>query len=467
MRALRTVSRIFPLFLAIAVLFPSAALPAHFFLLRESIGGVDLEKVEISEGGELTFDGADVITVVIPVGTGQSGDLIKKDMRNGLITVRSAGGELLISRRQDGGREMAYPPVKIEDLREYDVRVNIAGGNGTKKAFMISMYDEPGDDDGPVIDMFAGVTPLEDGDWSITLEVSEAGPAAGVSGETAVIYEEGFILAEGSLPDGRKGWFIVDLGASGTVISKQFLPAWVDIEEIKGLEYSEKGRREVKSVMSGAGGEVTGFLGSARPGDLVFGSVRFPDVTVKVIESVPDFGSRKMAGILGLDLLKLCDRIAFEYPRSGPGMMMMGSRHTLAPTDAPSAEVPFSLVAKHIFLDGDVNEVPVSFLLDTGARNSIISASIADRARLGDAPRGGKGEVRGLDGNPVATWAVNVERLRLGDWLRSDVPFLAAGLSVFESIGLRQGGGIIGNDFLDDYTMIEIDFARGVVSLWR
>ena len=453
------------LFLAVA--FPSAAYSAHIFILTESFGRVEIEKVEIDDGDVITLDGEDVITVVIPLGVGQSGDLVKNEMRTGEITIRSTGGELHVSRKQADGREMSYPVVKIEDLSAYDMRVNIAGGDGTKKAFRISRYEEAETDDGPVIDMFAGMIPLEDGDYSITLEISAAESAAHVSGETTIYYDNGFILAVGSLSDGRKGWFIVDFGASGTVITKKFLPAYVDIEEVKAMEYSDKGSREVKSAMAGAGGEVTGFLGNASLGTLYIGDVEFPDVTVSVIESMPDFGSKEIVGILGLDLMKRCDRIAFEYPRSGPGVMMMGDRHTLAETDAPSAEVPFYLVAKHIFLDGEVNEVPVSFLFDTGARNSIISASKADDARLSEASGGRKGELRGLDDNPVETTAVTADRLRLGEWLHSDVRFLAADLSVFESIGLRQGGGIIGNDFLDDYSLVELDFSRGVISLWE
>jgi hypothetical protein len=318
--------------------------------------------------------------------------------------------------------------------------------------------------------MFAGMIPLEDGDYSITLEISAAEAPERVSGETVIYYEQGFLLTEGALSDGRKGWFIVDFGASGTVLSKEFLPSYVDIEDVKGLEYSDRGRREVKSVMSGAGGDVTGFLGNASPGDLIFGDVRFSDVTVNVIEEMPDFGTRKIAGILGFDLMKRCERIAYEYPRSGPGVMMMGDRHDTAETDAPTAGVPFYVVAKHIFLDGEVNEVPVSFLFDTGARSSILSESKAQKARLEEWDSGGKGhkgELRGLDDNPIETRAVVADRLRLGDWLRSDVPFLAADLSVFESIGLRQGGGIIGNDFLDDYRLVEIDFAGGTISLWE
>lgn len=464
---MRSMKMMIPVFLMIISLSSSAARCAHIFLLRETFGRVEIEKVEIDDGDVMTLDGEDVITVVIPLGIGQSGDLVSSDMRRGTITVRSTGGELHISKKHDDGREMAYPVVKIEDLSAYDVRVNIAGGDGRKKAFRIRRYEEAEEDDGPVIDMFAGKIPLEDGDYSITLEISAADAEANVYGETTIFYERGFLLTEGALSDGRKGWFIVDFGASGTLVSKEFLPAYIDIAEVKGLEYSDRGRREIKSVMSGAGGDVTGFLGSANPGDLIFGDVIFSDVSVKVIEVIPEFGTRKIAGILGLDLMKLCDRIAFEYPRSGPGVLMMGDRHSLSETDAPSAEVPFYLVAKHIFLDGEVNEVPVSFLFDTGARSSILSDSKAKKARLNDSADGRKGEVRGLDGNPIETRSVIADRLRLGEWLRSDVPFLSADLSVFESIGLRQGGGIIGNDFLDDYQLVEIDFERNVVSLWR
>jgi len=467
MRAIKKIKLLFLLTLTVISLYTSTALSAHIFLLRESIFGVEIEKVEISDGEVRIFDGGEVITIVIPLGAGQSGDLVKRDMRNGSITVRSAGGEFHISKKQADGREMAFPVVKIEDLPSYDMRVNIAGGDGMKMAFRINGYEEAEEDDGPVIDMFAGMIPLDDGDYSITLEISAAGAEARVSGETTVYYENGFLFAEGGLRDGRKGWFIIDFGASGTVVAKEFLPAYVDIEEVKGLEYSDRGRREIKSVMSGAGGEVTGFLGNASPGDLIFGEVIFPDVSVRVIESIPEFGQRKIVGILGLDLMKLCDRISFEYSRSGPGVMMMGERHVLAETDAPSADVQFYLVAKHIFLDGEVNEVPVSFLFDTGARSSILFASIAEKARLKEVGDGKKGELRGLDDNPVESREVIADRLRLGEWLRSDVPFLAADLSVFESIGLRQGGGIIGNDFLDDYSLVEIDFERSIISLWK
>ena len=462
-----SLKKIVPVFLIVILVFSSAARSAHIFLVKERFGTIEIEKVEIDDDGVMTLDGEDVITVVIPLGIGQSGDLVKREMRNGTFTISTAGGRLDISKKHEDGREMAYPTVEIADLPAYDVRVNIAGGDGVKKAFRISRYEDAEEDDGPVIDMFAGRIPLEDGDYSITLEISAAETATHVSGETTIFYEKGFLLTEGALSDGRKGWFIVDFGASGTVISKEFLPAYVEIEEVKGLAYSEKGREEIKSVMSGAGGEVTGFLGNASIGALIFGEVRFSGVSVNVIESMPDFGTRKIAGILGLDLMKLCDRIAFEYPRSGPGVLMMGQRPSLAETDAPSARVPFDIVAKHIFLDGEVNEVPVSFLLDTGARSSILSDSKAREAGLSETSAAGKGELRGLDDNPVETRPVVADRLRLGEWLRSDVPFLAADLSVFESLGLRKGGWIVGNDFLDDYRLVEIDFSAGEVSFWK
>jgi hypothetical protein len=466
MRSFRPLVMVLLIITAVSIL-GADAFSAHIFILKESFGEVDIEKVRIRDGETLTLDGEDMITVVIPLGVGQSGDLVKKEMRTGTISITSEDGVLRIVKSEEGGRKMSYPEVSIEDLSSYDMRVNIAGGDGTKKAFMIAGYEDAETDDGPVIDMFAGMIPLEEGDYSITLEISSVEKAAFVSGEATIYYEDGFLLTEGALSDGRKGWFIVDFGASGTLVTKDFLPSYVDIEEVKALEYSERGKREVRSAMSGAGGEVTGYLGNANPGDLFFGDVRFSDVTVSVIESMPDFGTREIVGILGLDLMILCDRIAFEYPRSGPGVLMMGDRHTVAEIDSPSAEVPFYYVAKHLFLDGEVNEVPVSFLFDTGARSSIISASKAGRAGLEQVEDSSKGELRGLDGNPVETTLVNADRLRLGEWLRSDVKFYSADLSVFESLGLRQGGGIIGNDFLDDYILVEIDFERETISMWE
>jgi len=449
------------------MLVSSGAFAAHLFVLKESSGDISIEKLDIEEGEVLELDGRDVITVLIPLGAGQSGDMVKKDIRTGTITARLEDGELKVEKKQDDGRQMSFPTVKIADLSSYDMRVNVAGGDGTKKAVMIKADGDAEDDDGPVIDMFAGMIPLEDGDYSITLEISPAEEPEIVAGEATLYYEDGFLITEGALSDGRKGWFIIDFGASGTVVEKDFLPSYVDIKEVKALEYSGLGRREVKGEMTGAGGEVTGYLGRAAPGDLFFGDVRFRDVDVNVIDSMPDFGTRKIVGILGLDLMQRCERIAFEYPRSGPGVLMMGGRHTLAGTDSPTASVRFHYVADHLFLDGEVNEVPVSFLLDTGARSSILSASKAEEAGLRETDGAGRGKLRGLDGNEVETVSVVADRLGLGGWLRSEVPFFSADLSVFESIGLRRGGGLIGNDFLDDYVLVEIDFEDDVISLWE
>jgi predicted aspartyl protease len=123
------------------------------------------------------------------------------------------------------------------------------------------------------------------------------------------------------------------------------------------------------------------------------------------------------------------------------------------------------MAARHIFVEGAVNGIPVSFILDTGSRHSIIGSSVARDASMYPSGKG-PGNVMGLDGNAVEVNPVTAERLRLGELTVRDVAFLSADLEVFEGMGLRGGAGLIGNDFLDDFDRVEIDFDRGVLTLW-
>jgi predicted aspartyl protease len=444
----------------------SAARADHIFVVKESFGRIELEKLEIPEEGELVIEGDDVVTVVLPLGVGQSGDLVKRGMRGGTFTVRRSAGELRVTAEQRGGKRIAFPPVRIEDLPLYDIRVSVAGAGGAGEAFMIRRYEEALEDDGPVIDMFGGAVPLEDGDYSITLDIRRAAGERGFSGEVELSYEEGFLIAEGSIRRGGSGNFIVDLGAGGTVVAREFLPPYAEIEEVSGVEYSGDGRREVRSGMTGAGGMVRGFLGSSSPGDMIFGEAVFPDVTVRVVDSMPEFGKVRAAGIMGIDLLGTADRVTIEFSGGESARMILSSGPSRRRGGEPDAEIPFTMASNHIFIDGKVGSIPVSFILDTGARRSIIISSVAEEASLRDAGTG-PGKVSGLDGRIMEAKAVVAGSLGLGGWTTSDVPFLCADLSVFEAMGVSGSAGLIGNDFLDDFSRVEIDFTGGVLRLWR
>lgn len=443
-----------------------AAESQHLFLVRETISGAEVDRVRLPEGEAVILDGADIVTVVLPLGVGQSGDLVKKDQRGGSFVAMYKEGELRIKKIDNDGKEIHFPPVKAEDLQEFNIRVNISAGDGAKAVYLIRGYEAVDSDDGPVIDMFGGMIPMEMGDYSITLEISRAEGQNSIAGETEIYFKEGFLLTEGRLPNGRSGTFIVDFGAGSTVVIEDFLPAGTEIEELRGVEYSEEGRREIKGQMKGAGGTVEGFLGIAHLEQLIFGHLEFPDIKVRVIEEMPEFRDLEIAGILGIDLLRQASKVSFGYSASGPSSLEMQSRVSHRRSGSPSFEIPFSIAANHMFIDGAMNGTPVTFLFDTGARSSIVSTEMADRAGLKSDGSSGR-QFEGLDGNPIDSESVTVDKLRLGDAEFDDIGLFSAHLPVLLGMGLQKDGAILGNDFLQQFERLEVDFSSNVILLWK
>jgi len=127
-------------------------------------------------------------------------------------------------------------------------------------------------------------------------------------------------------------------------------------------------------------------------------------------------------------------------------------------------DVPFRTAANHIFIDGIVDGVKADVLLDTGARESILSQGLAGRADLqlsADVAR----EFKGLDGHPIPARTATVGEFTLGPAALGERRFYAAPLAVFDAMGLAQSGVLLGNDFLKEFRSVQVDFARDRVRL--
>ena len=283
------------------------------YVLRSIDGEIVVDAVAIPTGRTVVLGADDIITFILPLSPGQSGDLIQRGRPKGEVVARCEVDELHLTVRFEDGRERRLPPVEISGLAKYDVRVNVVGGDGTKRAFMIRAYGDVGPAGGPVVNMFGSAIPLEDGDYSITTEVTEHRPPQSVEGSVALEIVDGFLLAEGTLPDGAKGSFIVDFGASGTVVARSFVPEGTPVHRVKAIEYSEGDGHELDGVMGGAGGLVEGFNGSASLVGFELGPVSFGDVTVNVIREMPSFIDAGVVGIIGLDLLHRADVVDLEF----------------------------------------------------------------------------------------------------------------------------------------------------------
>jgi predicted aspartyl protease len=243
------------------------------------------------------------------------------------------------------------------------------------------------------------------------------------------------------------------------------LPPDAAITQLTAVEYSEGGAKELGATMMGAGGSVSGFLGVTRLKELRIGSIIVSDISVSVIDRMPEFGNLKLAGVLGLDVLQRggVARLKFDTATSGT----LSFRKNLEPLqDHTPIEIPFKMAAKHIFLDASFDGIPVDAVFDTGARRSIVSEKVAEKSGL-QPNLSDVREFRGLDGTPTEAHGAMVSTLQLGATHFEPTRFYIAPLDVFDTMGITESGALLGADFVRRYPAIDVDFVRRQIRLWK
>jgi hypothetical protein len=444
---------------------PAAAGPVALHLLVDGPDGPALESVPVPAGRELVVTRPDLVTVVLPFGIGQSGDMVPKGRRPASLVARVDGGVLHVTLRAVDGRARTLPDVDVADLSALDLRVNVIGAGGRRYAFVIAANGPASTASGPVIDMFQGKLPLGPGDWSITTEVTEHARAANLSGTVALERADGLLFARVKTKDGRSGRFVVDTAAGVTVVARAFLPADTKIDAIEGVEHSESGVRVVPGVMEGAGGGVSSLLGAADVGALVLDTINIDGVRANVVASLPALGGAPIDGILGLDVLSRCERLRLEHVSPKIAHLTFG----VGAADAEGAgdACPFTVVAKHLVFPARMDGVDVSLVLDTGARVSLIPNALAARAKLAPQPSDAGRTLHGLDGKPLPANPFRVNDLQFGPATQGGVTVLVAELPVLRALGLDGDAGLLGGDLLGAYRQVVLDFPAGIIRFVR
>ena len=441
----------------------------NVFLLKAAGSEPSVEKLMLADGDTVELDVSSssvYVTVLLPFGVGQSGDVIQRSRGAHTAVVHCDGDYIRMTYHRADGTEHSMPAVRADDVTRYNMRVNVTSSAGPRAAFLITGGSVVEKADGPVIDMFRGLIPLEDGDYSITIETTETNEPAAIRGSAPVIFDGEHFFVEGRLPGGSTGKFIVDFGAGSTVLARSTLPDDAQIDALVGIEHSEEGSRAVSGVTAGLGGSVESFLGKSTLPELTFGSASFKDIRVSVVSDLPDIGGMKPIGILGLDLLSRAPVVSLSYRGETMGhaapeieWLDVSKKHA-----SDAIEVPFSIVSNHLFIEGSIASQPVDFVFDTGARVSIMSDELAVDAGLplvGNSAR----ELRGLDGNAVEVELRLADEVVLGNQEFRGLPFHAGQIDVLEGWGLGRSGAIIGNDFLQRFRCVEVDFGRSVILL--
>ena len=447
--------------------------PGHFplFIARENEQGVVIERLLIEEGSTKVIDDPSVITIILPVGEGTAGSIVKRSDREESIIVNNRNNTLEIVFRSGDGNEKVYPAAaSLEELNSYQIRMNITRGDGYSKVYKVINYDQIIEDEGPVIDMFKGMIPLNDDDYSFTIETKKIKSHQPITGKIAFEIVDEWIVVLATLPNHQTGRFIVDTGASGgLVVQKDFLPENIRISPIKAVAYNGDQVTETDGQMQGAAGTVKDdiFLGRASLSHIILGDMTLENLEVNVLREFPDFLKKnEIKGIIGLDVLQLAKIIKIQDINKGTGLIEFSNQGNSNTTEASYA-VDFQRASNLLFIKGSIQDHPIEFLLDIGARNSLMSNDFIIKNKINYSVLDTHTTIGGMEGNQVQAIEGSIPGILLEAQHIEPLTFkISDQLSITHSIGLHDRSAILGMNFFKKFTAMEIDFVENTLSLY-
>ncbi len=444
------------------------AIEYRYHLLMHRDDGVFVEPVVVTSAQRVTRthrpeDG--VLDVLVPVGPGGSGSLIKAGSVES-FTVECADGAITVTALGVDGRKFARPSRTLDDLAQYDVRVSVSGG-GVKRAFLLLRNEEVvSDDAGGIVDPFSGKLPLGAGDFVVFTDTNPHAARTTVTGE-APLDLDSWPFAMVSVCGRKPVPFVVDTGAGTTVIVKDALPDGVAISKPSMIEWSAAGKRLLDYAPEGATGSVGSIEGIASVASLALGTLDFRAAECDVIGALPKFAGRKVGGILGLDLLRRARVVTLALSGEHPKLVLAAEPEAASgPSSGATNTAPFSLVRTHVVVEGTIASKTVRFVLDTGAPDSILDGAAAKSLGLAsDKARGVN--VSGLDGGSASLVPVDVAELSVAGARFVAPPFRAGDLAIFAPVrGDGQLAGLLGSSFVARCAKLELDFEERTVRLF-
>lgn len=437
---------------------------AKAFFLIEKGDAVDILSVDIPDGDEVKIERKDLISIVMSLGIGQSGDFVQKGMRASAYTIRNKKGRLTV-RCDRLGKSFSLPVMNTRTLQNAIIRVNVKSENEKTFLFQIHGYELIQKIDGPVLDMFAGKLPLHDGDYSITLETRPIPDINYLTGKANCVYEGDLLLVNVVNSEKKSGRFAVDLAASTSVIEQDFAPSGTAINKLEAIEYLAGTKNSKKGVMKGATGNVAedSFLGQAWLLDVSVGGIVFDKLQANVIkEFPPELKKLGIVGILGGNALSRCSCLRFVKLENGQVEMVFAE----SAEAEPDHSIEVSRAAGLWFANGSLANTQCNLLLDTGARRSMVWQSFIEENSIKTTRLGNEKQLRGLSGQPIRVKEIELSELELGDIALVPWTALSGDIPVFQSLGIQDLGGILGLDFFRRFSIVEFDFSKQSMNLF-
>lgn len=243
-------------------------------------------------------------------------------------------------------------------------------------------------------------------------------------------YARNFIVVQGRINNSAESAFIVDTGASQTVIDKRLAGAI--------------GPYTTSTVSVTAGSKAVP-LSYAKAGRLLIGDLALNNIAVGItdLNALSAALGRRISGLLGANVLR---RFAMTIDYDSKKLLLSDPRQVDLEVRSSSIVVPTSpafndtgLVVRGKLDDG----TSANFLVDTGANFNKLPQAIAAQVRKG--PALALGHMTGLDGQKVSFGALKLKKLALGSLVVNDPVFGVAADKNGEGLFSSPSMGLLGN----------------------
>lgn len=427
------------------------------FLIKNSNGSPVIEKIDLRENEMQVYPrskNSENISLVLPVSEGISGDFVKADDSNIMIARNKSGILSILVQKQDGTQKTILEK-SFNELADYDIKVNITGYS-VKKVFNITGYNTVIEDiNSPVIDMFGGKIPLNEGDFSITTEIKKTQINNLLNGDFEIEYFAGYYFTKIDVGSTKKADVIIDLGAVSSFLTKDALPEGTNLYKVYAAETSVEGKKMVEFPLNGFGGKIQNLL-SCDVSGIKIGSIYLKSHSFTVIDSFKNINGKKIQGVIGLDILGTCSSLSILIPNENrSGKVIVNSV-----INDKSEGIDFNISHGHIFIEGGLSGKKIDFLLDTGSPFNFlpVDAAAGQSISLTDGIT-----VFGADGIPVKTKKAVINEIIIGNKVYKNILFSFTENSILSNYGLSSSGGIIGTEFLKNFDRLFIDFQRKIL----
>jgi hypothetical protein len=281
--------------------------------------------------------------------------------------------------------------------------------------------------------------------------------AQNVYGEMILEFEDGYLFAGTTMPDGQQSWFAIDLAVPTTAVTK----AYTGDNQVEKLRSSNDPlARSMFQFALGGFGFTPEFIGKTTLAQLELGGLQFPKAHVNVIDRLPQIAGRPIAGILGVDLLRRAEVAVFTYG-SAPRLLLKSKARTQV---SDVIEIPFHMVENYIMVSGTLNGEAVDFLFDTGSPDSYLPVKTVRATGAAAVPNSTK-EITLLDGETAKVRTASVASFALGENTFTDHPFHIGELPVFKLLPETTTPVLLGNVFFSSMKYVQVNFTTNTVRL--